>query len=336
MNKKIGLALGSGSARGLSHIGVLKAFDDAGIKPAFVAGTSIGALMGAAYCSGNLDKMEAFMRDIDMKKMLKYCDFVLPRQALMEGKKIMELIHELIPTQDFGELRVPFCAVACDIHTGEQILFDAGDVHSAVRASISLPGVFLPVPHKGRWLVDGGLVNPVPVSVVREADVDIVIAVDLNSELMDANGKKKDKTSKKLLKQNVSRQQKERAEKRKLKKSSDNNESSEDKSQQDNWVSNALGSGFREMEKSFKDMVDKWMHDDKKKQPEGPSMFDALAFSIDIMSVQITRRNFDLHPADHVIAPEVGHLGLFDYDEAASTIDDGYEKAETLIREHLL
>jgi NTE family protein len=331
MAKKIGLALGAGSARGLSHIGVLRAFEDAGIRPAFIAGTSIGSMMGAAYCSGNLDKMESFMRSMSMRKMLSYCDFMLPRQALMEGEKIMGLIHELIPVTNFNELEIPFKAVACDIHSGEQIVLDTGDVHAAVRASISLPGIFLPVYNNGRWLVDGGLVNPVPVSVVREADVDMVIAIDLNSEVLDANGHKKDKKSKKQLKNDRSKLLKEKAEARK-KVDIDLVETAQSDRKEENWITEALGTRYKEMERSFKDTVNKWMDDDKKAKPEGPSIFDALAFSIDIMSVQITKRNFELNPADHVIIPEVGHLGLFDYDAAEPTIDDGYEKAEQLIK----
>lgn len=337
MAKKIGLALGAGSARGLSHIGVLRAFEDAGIKPAFIAGTSIGSMMGAAYCSGNLDKMESFMRSMTMRKMLAYCDFMLPRQALMEGDKIMNLIHELIPVSDFKDLETPFKAVACDIHTGQQVILHEGDLHTAVRSSISLPGIFLPVYNNGRWLVDGGLVNPIPVSVVREYDVDMVIAVDLNSEVLDANGHKKDRKSKKQLKIERSKLLKEKAEARKHidSESNSNNDSfqlTEIEKKEENWITEALGTRYREMERSFKDTVNKWMDDDKKAKPEGPSIFDALAFSIDIMSVQITKRNFELSPADHVIAPEVGHLGLFDYDEAEPTIDDGYEKAEKLIK----
>ncbi len=336
MGKKIGLALGAGSARGLSHIGVLRAFEDAGIKPAFVAGTSIGSMMGAAYCSGNLDKMETFMRSMTMRKMLAYCDFMLPRQALMEGDKIMNLIHELIPISDFNDLETPFKAVACDIHTGEQVILDKGDLHSAVRASISLPGIFLPVYNNGRWLVDGGLVNPVPVSVVREYGVDLVIAVDLNSEVLDANGHKKDRKSKKNLKSERSKLLKEKAEARKQGDSNSNNETfelTEVEKKEENWITEALGTRYREMERSFKDTVNKWVADDKKAKPEGPTIFDALAFSIDIMSVQITKHNFEMTPADHVIVPEVGHLGLFDYDEAEPTIDDGYEKAEKLIKD---
>jgi len=326
MSKNFGIALGAGSARGLSHIGVLKAFDEAGIKPAYIAGTSIGSMMGAAYASGNLEKMEKFMRNIDIKKMMSYCDFTFPRQALMEGDRIMELIEELIPTKDFSELEIPFSVIACDIHTGEQVIIDSGDLHLAVRASISLPGIFLPVYHQGRWLVDGGLINPVPVSVLREKDVEIVVAVDLNSDVLDANGKKKDSKSKKKLKSESNK---------KLLQTEANEEAIEKTSSEEegksNWIIDAMGSRYKEMERSLRDKLHKWANEDEKSKPSGPNIFDAIAFSIDIMSVQITKRNFELSPADHVICPSVGHLGLFDYNEAGPTIDDGYKKTLKLI-----
>jgi NTE family protein len=329
MKKKIGLALGAGSARGLSHIGVLKAFDEKGIIPSFIAGTSIGSMMGAVYASNNLETVESFMRDITLGKMANYLDFTIPRQALMEGDKIMELIHEIIPVSNFEDLKVPFCAVACDIHTGKQVVIDQGDVHQAVRASISLPGVFLPVRYQDMWLVDGGLVNPVPVSVVREKEVDIVIAVDLNSDVLDANGQKKSRKARKELKKNASR--------RKPVADGDQAGLEEVTKRRSKWIMGALGNRFKEMERSLKDTFDKWMDDDdadaEKAAMKGPSIFDALAFSIDIMSVQITRRNFETHPADYYIEPAVGHLGLFDYDEAAPTIDDAYERTLKLIED---
>jgi len=331
MSKKIGLALGAGSARGLSHLGVLKAFKEAGITPAYICGTSIGSMMGAVYASGNIDAVEELMRSITLGKMANYLDFTIPRQALMEGDKIMDLLHKIIPVSNFDKLEIPFSAVACDIHTGRQVLLDSGDVHTAVRASISLPGIFLPVKHDGMWLVDGGLVNPVPVSVVREQGVDVVIAVDLNNDVLDANGQKRSKQGKKQLKES------------KRVKADANPEEAGDLQKlvgtHSNFVMAALGKRFREMERSMKDTFGRWMDDDQKaedKAGKGPSIFDALAFSIDIMSVQITRRNFETCPADLYINPSVGHLGLFDYDEAAPTIDDGYERTMRLIEEEKL
>ncbi len=317
MKKKIGLALGSGSARGLAHIGVFKALQEAKIELTAISGTSIGSLMGAAFASGNLDAMEKFMRQIDLKKMASYCDFTFPRQALMEGDKIMELIEMLVPVKQFQELEIPLQTVSCDIHTGESIIFDDGDLHKAIRSSISLPGIFLPVYHEGRWLVDGGLVDPVPVGVLRKKGVDVIIAVDLNHDVLDVNGKKKGKQE--------SEKKKKNSEPTKL------IEEAIAESKKSNWIVDALGGGFREMEKSMKETLSRWANDDQKKKPEGPSIFDAIAFSIDIMSYQITKRNFESEPADYTIEPAVGHLGLFDYEEAIPSIDDGYARTVKLI-----
>jgi NTE family protein len=330
MAKRIGLALGAGSARGLAHIGVLRAFEDKGIRPVFVAGTSIGAMIGAAYASGNLRKMEEFMHDITLKRMANYMDFTIPRQALMEGDKIMELLHELIPISDFGALEIPFCAIACDIHTGEEVQLREGDLHQAVRASISLPGIFLPVFRENRWLVDGGLVNPIPVSVVRDFGVDVVVAVDLNHDVLDANGMKRGSKAKKALKKSSNAKLIGEAFENHTVETGPLNRPAEESH---NWVMNAVGGRFREMERSVKDTINVWLSDDKKSKPVGPSIFDALAFSIDIMTVQITRRNLETTPPDHVITPSVGHLGLFDYDEAEPTIKDGYKRTIQLIEE---
>ncbi|MCH8496390.1 MAG: patatin-like phospholipase family protein [Balneolales bacterium] len=325
MAKRIGLALGAGSARGLSHLGVLKAFKDKNIKPAYIAGTSIGSMMGAVYASGNLDDVTELMRHITLGKMANYLDFTIPRQALMEGDKIMKLIREIIPISDFKDLEIPLSVVACDIHTGKQVINDSGDVHNAVRASISLPGIFLPVHHDNMWLVDGGLVNPVPVSVVRKHDVDVVIAVDLNFDVLDVNGQKTNKKTKKQLKAEATEKAK-----------ADSDTSEADSLEQvvgkkQNWISGALGSRFTGLERSVKDTFERWFDDDEKKRDKGPSIFDALAFSIDIMSVQITRRNFETDPADFYINPAVGHLGLCAYDEPGPNIDDGYRLAIELI-----
>jgi len=233
---------------------------------------------------------------------------------------------------DFSELDIPFSAVACDIHTGQQVVLSSGDVHTAVRASISLPGIFMPVRHNDMWLVDGGLVNPVPVSVVREQDVDLVIAVDLNNDVLDANGRKKLKASEKQGKGT-----------KKIKAESSPQEASDVQAlvgkHTPNWIMGALGSRFKSMERSVKDTFGRWIDDEDKAEKaagKGPSIFDALAFSIDIMTVQITRRNFETHPADLYINPAVGHLGLFAYDEGGPTIDDGYERAMRLIEQEKL
>ena len=176
----IGLALGSGSARGLSHIGVIRAIEEAGIPIDVVAGTSIGALIGAGYAAGRLDELEAAFRNLDRKGIGALVDPVLPRSGLIEGKRIAAFMQRHLALRTFEQLPIPFCAVAADIATGDEVVIADGDLISGVRASISVPGVFTPVRRRSRMLVDGGLVNPVPVSPARALGADLVIAVDLN------------------------------------------------------------------------------------------------------------------------------------------------------------
>ena len=163
-NKQIGLALGSGSARGLSHIGVIRALEEAGIKVDCIVGTSIGALIGSVYASGKLEALEKVYLDFDWKKIAYFFDVVFPKSGLIDGNKVTDFVREYVHAETIEHLPLPFQVVATDIATGKEIWIDQGDVIEAVRASLSVPGIFTPVRRNGRILVDGGLVNPVPVS----------------------------------------------------------------------------------------------------------------------------------------------------------------------------
>lgn len=181
---RIGLALGSGSARGLAHIGVLRAIEEAGIEIDVIAGTSMGALIGAIFAAGKLDGLAARFLDFDWKSLVSLLDPVLPRSGLIDGQKIADLVRAHVPAANIDDLPIPFRAVATCIMSGEEVVCEAGDLIEAVRASISVPGIFTPVRSNGRILVDGGLVNPVPVSVARAMGADLVIAVDLNHDIV--------------------------------------------------------------------------------------------------------------------------------------------------------
>ena len=180
---KIGFALGAGSARGWAHIGVLRALTEAGIKPDLIAGCSVGALVGAAFAAGSLDQLEAWALSLDWKRMLKLMDFGL-RGGLIKGKRVREVFREQFVEREFSELDVPFAAVATDLHSGQEVWLREGKVSAAIGASIAVPGLFQPVPHEGRYLVDGSVVNPIPVSLCRAMGADIVLAVDLGSDLV--------------------------------------------------------------------------------------------------------------------------------------------------------
>jgi len=180
---KIGFALGAGSARGWAHIGVLRGLTEAGIKPDLIAGCSVGALVGAAFAAGSLDQLEAWALSLDWKRMLKLMDFGL-RGGLIKGKRVREVFREQFVEREFSELGVPFAAVATDLHSGQEVWLREGKVSAAIGASIAVPGLFQPVAHEGRYLVDGSVVNPIPVSLCRAMGADIVLAVDLGSDLV--------------------------------------------------------------------------------------------------------------------------------------------------------
>ena len=163
---KIGYALGGGAARGLSHIGVLKVLHEHGISPDIIIGTSIGAIIGALYAGGyEPSEIEQLALGLDWKKLVYLFDMTLPLSGLLQGKRVVSLLRSILGNLTFPELRCDFACVATDIINGEQVVLRDGSLIEAVRASISIPGIFTPVLIKGRYLVDGGLTNAVPVSV---------------------------------------------------------------------------------------------------------------------------------------------------------------------------
>lgn len=178
----IALALGGGCARGWAHIGVLRALDEAGIEISMIAGTSIGALVGGCYLAGKLDELEEFARSLTRRRMFSLLDFRLGGSGLFGGMKLDARLRQHLEGASFEQLHKPFVAVAAEIRTGHEIWLSNGSLINAMRASYALPGVFEPVNCNGRLLVDGALVNPVPVSVCRSYEQPLVVAVNLNSD----------------------------------------------------------------------------------------------------------------------------------------------------------
>lgn len=186
-SKKVGLVLGSGAARGMAHIGVLDILEREGIAIDMIAGTSAGAAVGALYAQGkNADEIISIALALERYRLTRFIDPSLPRSGLIKGKKIKGLMASFIGGDiKFSDLKIPFACVAADIDTGEEVVIDRGSVPEAVRASISLPAIFAVVKRSGRYLVDGGLVNPVPVSVLRKMGADLIIAVNVIPEVSD-------------------------------------------------------------------------------------------------------------------------------------------------------
>ncbi|MBL0373038.1 patatin-like phospholipase family protein [Rhizobium sp. KVB221] len=180
---KIALALGGGAARGWAHIGALKALDEEGIEIGMIAGTSIGALVGGCYLAGKLDELETFARSLTMRRMAALLDFTIGGGGLFAGMRLTRRMQEHLEGLSIEGLDRPFIAVATEIRTGHEVWIETGSLITAIRASYALPGIFEPVYSNNRTLVDGALVNPVPVSVCRAYEQPLVVAINLHYDL---------------------------------------------------------------------------------------------------------------------------------------------------------
>jgi len=189
--KKIGLALSGGAARGLAHIGVLRVLQNEGIPIDLIAGTSAGAIFGAAYAwNQDVNWITRAALDRDWKKKAPLLDPSFPKSGLLKGKKLKDLLsHYIGGNIQFSDLKIPFACVASDIDTGEEVVINSGPVLEAIRASISIPGIFSVVKREGRYLVDGGLTTPVPVGLVKRMGADFIIAVNVNPDVSGRMGK---------------------------------------------------------------------------------------------------------------------------------------------------
>jgi NTE family protein len=290
---RIGLALGGGSARGWAHIGVVRALKDAGIEPDIVCGTSIGALVGAAYVGGELDRLETWVRSLRLQTVVSFLDFSL-NGGLIKGEKLIDFFRSHFVDRDIRELERPFGAVATDLQRGREVWLREGRVTDAVRASIALPGLFTPVQRAGSWLVDGGLVNPVPVSLCRAMGADIVIAVDLNSDLLGRH-----------LKPRPAQATRKRAP----------------------AVPDTLTEAVMARIQTGMSQLGINHRDD----PGPPAMLDVLASSINIMQVLITRSRLAGEPADVMVTPLLADLGLLEFHRAGIAIDAGKRAAEVAL-----
>jgi NTE family protein len=178
----IGLVLGSGAARGFAHIGVMRALQAHGIKPDIIVGTSMGALVGGCYGTNQLDTLEDWARSLTMRRIISYLDVRIGGSGLIEGDRLANRLHDAIGEATIENLPIRFAAIATEIGTGHEVWLTHGSLSLAVRASYALPGIFPPVHLGGRWLVDGALVNPVPVSAARALGARVVVAVNMDAD----------------------------------------------------------------------------------------------------------------------------------------------------------
>ena len=183
MKKNVALVLSSGGARGFAHIGAIKVLEQQGYRITSVAGTSMGALVGAIFASGQLPEFEEWVRTLDVMEVLKFTDISISSKGFVKGKKIMKKLKEIVPERSIEDLHIPYCAVATDIIRGHEKIFTEGNLFNAIRASISIPTFFQPCKIGDDYYVDGGLVNPVPINRVRRHKGDILAVVNVNADI---------------------------------------------------------------------------------------------------------------------------------------------------------
>ena len=295
--------MGSGSARGWSHIGVIRSLLEAGIPIDYTCGASIGALVAGSYAAGFLDPLDRWVRKLSWSHIIGFMDVMIPRSGLVEGEKISGYLRGILSDPRIEELPVPFSAVATDLKTGKEVCIREGSLIDAVRASISLPGIFTPYGRNGQWLVDGGLVNPVPVSPCRAMGADIVIAVNLNSDIM---GKPKVKRMADPSGNNG------------------NHKNGTSPRAQGRWAAFLNQTAQQSNLNLFRQLF--------QEQPErGPSLFDVMATSVKIMQDAITRQRLLADPPDILVKPKLAHIGLMEFNRAEESIEEGKRAMDRMI-----
>jgi len=309
---RIGLALGSGSARGWAHIGAIRALEERGVKPDIICGSSIGALVGAAYASGQLDKLEKWSTSLAWTTVVRLMDLSWSG-GLIRGARLFNLFNTILDDVDIEQLAVPFGAVATELGSGREVWLRHGKMLDAVRASCALPGIFRPAVRDGVLLVDGGLVNPVPVSMCRALGADIVIAIDLSwGKLGIYRDRSRDKGGGK----------------------------SEDKAGR----LDALPDGTVEMPVAPREMPGwlgklgrGWMARTAKKVEEQvreqikmPSILEVFTTSLDIVEMRVARSRLSGDPADVLLTPLLPGFGTMEFHRAQEAIDEGRASVERM------
>lgn len=293
---RIGLALGSGAARGWAHIGVIQALADMGLEPDVVCGSSIGAFVGGAYAAGELGRLDEWARAITWRDIVTLVDVSLSGGGLIEGRRVMEFLRELCSDATIESLDRPFAAVATDWNSGRELWLLEGSMVEAVRASVALPGMLSPVKLGDKWLVDGGLVNPVPVSLCRALGADLVIAVNLNGDLVHKHTTKDPYTNHKT------REQLKFLE-----------EQIED-------LPAPIRNGTRVIAERL-----------LRSEPEHPGYFEIVMGSISIMQDHITRSRMAGEPPDAMLSPQLNHIGLLELNRANEAIEEGRRSVHRML-----
>jgi len=322
----VGLALGCGAARGLAHFGVIKALAERNIKIDYIAGVSIGAVVGAALAANRVDVLEAAYLSMDRKKIFSLFDLTMMGSGILEGNKVTEFVHNHLEHDDFADLKIPLRIVSTDLLTGKEFVFEEGSLKQAIRASFAVPGVMTPIKVQDKMLVDGGMVNPVPVKTVREMGAKTVIAVDVNHNLLlkktASFSSKQDRQPPSLtndVANDVEESLKQNPEERTQKKNISQTVFERYPVQQ--WL-DKLNHKISSIDMPALEKFKKWTE----REPM-PGMFSVMLASVDIMERQIANLQLERHKADILIEPDVGHYKFLDFDQAEGLIEQGYQAA---------
>lgn len=296
---KIGLALGSGSARGMSHIGVIRALETMGIRPDVIAGCSVGSLVGASYTTGKLDKLEEWALSMDESKIRQFLSLNINASGFVNAVRLQKLFEETIGLESltFKDMNKPFGAVATDLSTGKEVWLQQGSVHDALWSSMAFPGLFPSVLKDRKWLVDGGLVNPVPVSLCRALGAEKVIAVNLNADIINSYEV--------IEEQNLPFNSTELGQ--------------DDEGEQNLWKKTKSG---------FKRVIKMISSDGSTvREPKG---LDVISNSIHIMSSHLTRSRLAGEPPDVLLQPRLSDVGLLQLHKSKACMEEGQACVERM------
>jgi len=321
---KLGLALGSGGARGWAHIGIIRTLQEANVDVHYVAGTSIGAFVGAIYAGGGLDDLELFARAIDWKTIVSLCDLDFPTCGLLDGDRVYDLIGDHIVGEAIEELALPFRCVATDLGGKRAVILQRGSVVDAVRASISMPGVFTPFQRDAGYLIDGGVVDPVPVDVVAAMGSDVTLAVNLNAspspQIRAAERALTNCTDTDSSEGNTS---------------GSNGDRDSDSGDRPEWLE-AVQSRYESVRETLKDKLDRWLPERPLATPDSASdlnIFDVIGNAINIMEQQVAMANLQIHRPDLLLEPDLSDFGIFDFHRADDLIAAGRDCARERLPE---
>ncbi len=302
----VGLALGSGGARGWAHIGVIRALEAANIPITHVAGASIGAFVGAIYAAGELNALEDYVISLDWRMILSFFDLVFPKQGLLDGNRVYDLLTKHLLDLRIEDIEMPFCCVATDLKQNREVRLQSGRLADAVRASISIPGVFTPFAHQGCYLADGGIVNPVPVDVARDLGATFVIAVNLNHAHLELAEVEAEPSAASYAKPQAD----------------PNSEVEPDAGEPPAWLV-AIKEKYESVKVGVSSKLETWLGSSEETQVE-PNIFDVIGTTLNIMEQRITVANLEVHQPDLLLQPHLSAYGIFDFHKAQELIEIGY------------